>query len=89
MTRPEPTWRKLREHIPAQLADTEAIDSLGVGVDRYAAVPVPVLLLGGRLLSPNHLRTRLDALADVLPNLDRKVIKRTWGHGAHSARPVA
>lgn len=43
----KPIWRRLRMYAPAQMADTEAIESLGVGVERYKDLRVPALLLGG------------------------------------------
>jgi pimeloyl-ACP methyl ester carboxylesterase len=39
-----PTWQVLRGYAPAQITDDEAIESLGVGLDRYARLDLPVLL---------------------------------------------
>lgn len=83
----KPIWSRLREYGPAQIADTEAIESLGVGVDRYRAVGVPVLLLGGGVLSPSHLSTRLDALERTLPFVESRVTMRIHGHGANVSAP--
>lgn len=83
----EPLWRRLRAYAPAQIADTEAIESLGVGVERYRRLHVPTLLLGGGLLSPSHARIRLDALAVALPLVESRVNMRIHGHGAHYAAP--
>src|SRR3954449_4623186 len=77
--------RSLVAHAAGQVADDEALESLGVGVDRYAAIDVPVLLLGGER-SPAHLRTRLDALAAVLPRAELVVLPKQ-GHVATVRAP--
>ncbi|WP_173055691.1 alpha/beta fold hydrolase [Phytohabitans houttuyneae] len=81
------TWRRLRAFAPAQITDDEAIEALGVGVDRYAGVDVPTCLLGGDR-SPTNLRQRLDALAEVLPRLQSVEILRGQGHAAHLTAPT-
>jgi pimeloyl-ACP methyl ester carboxylesterase len=78
--------RTLIAHAEGQIADDEALESLGVGVERYAAVDVPVLLLGGAR-SPAHLRAGLDALAAVLPRLDSVVVLQKQGHVATLRAP--
>nr|WP_246324358.1 alpha/beta hydrolase [Petropleomorpha daqingensis] len=78
--------RPLLAHAAGQIADDEALESLGVGVDRYAAVDVPVLLLGGER-SPAHLRAGLDALAAVLPRADPVEILAGQGHIATVRAP--
>jgi pimeloyl-ACP methyl ester carboxylesterase len=78
--------RALVEHAEGQVADDEALRSLGVGVERYAAVDVPVLLLAGER-SPAHLRAALDALAAVLPRLDSVVVLPGQGHLATVRAP--
>ncbi|GGS05395.1 hydrolase [Streptomyces humidus] len=70
----------------AQIRDDEAIEALGVGLDRYASLDVPVLLLGGER-SPAHLRARLDALARVLPRVHRMTIMPGQGHMANFRAP--
>jgi pimeloyl-ACP methyl ester carboxylesterase len=81
-----PVWQVVRDHAPAQITDDEAIESLGVGLDRYARLDLPVLLLGGGR-SPAHLRERLDALAAVLPRLDSVVVLPEQGHLANLRAP--
>ena len=81
-----PVWRVVRGHAPAQITDDEAIESLGVGLGRYADLDLPVLLLGGDR-SPAHLRERLDALAAVLPRLERVVVLEGHGHMANLRAP--
>jgi pimeloyl-ACP methyl ester carboxylesterase len=86
MRRVPPIWQVVRGHAPAQITDDEAIESLGVGLDRYARLCLPVLLLGGGR-SPAHLRERLDALAAVLPRLDSVVVLDGQGHLATLRAP--
>ena len=86
MRRLPPVWQVVRDHAPAQIADDEAIESLGVGLGRYARLDLPVLLLGGGR-SPAHMRERLDALAAVLPRLDSTVVLPAQGHMANLRAP--
>jgi pimeloyl-ACP methyl ester carboxylesterase len=86
MRRVPPVWQVVRGHAAAQIADDEAIESLGVGLHRYARLDLPVLLLGGSR-SPAHLRERLDALAAVLPRLDSVVVLEGQGHLANLGAP--
>jgi pimeloyl-ACP methyl ester carboxylesterase len=86
MRRVPPVWKVVRTHAAAQITDDEAIESLGVGLDRYARLDLPVLLLGGGR-SPAHLRERLDALAAVLPRLDGVVVLEEQGHMANLRAP--
>jgi len=86
MRRVPPVWQVVRDHAPAQIADDEAIESLGIGLGRYARLDLPVLLLGGGR-SPAHMRERLDALAAVLPRLDSTVVLPAQGHMANLRAP--
>lgn len=81
-----PLWRQVVAFAQGQIRDDVEIESLGVGIDRYRQVDVPVLLLGGSR-SPRHLRVRLDALAQVLPQLDSVVILKGQGHLANARAP--
>ena len=81
-----PIWQVVRGYAHAQIVDDEAIESLGVGLDRYAHLDLPVLLLGGGR-SPAHMRQRLDALAAVLPRLDSTVVMPEQGHLANLRAP--
>ncbi|MFI2207817.1 alpha/beta fold hydrolase [Streptomyces sp. NPDC020192] len=69
----------------AQIADSEAIDALGVGIDRFATLETPTALIEGDL-SPSHLRERLTDLAAVLPNA-RIATLTGQGHIAHLTAP--
>ncbi|MCA1220371.1 alpha/beta fold hydrolase [Streptomyces sp. 8L] len=69
----------------AQIAEDEAIDALGVGVDRFASLEAPTTLIEGDL-SPSHLRERLADLAVALPNA-RTVTLTGQGHIAHLEAP--
>ena len=78
-----PRWRALAAR---QIADLAAIDDLGVRLDAYAAVRVPVLLLsGGR--SPAHLQARTRALAEAIPGA-RTVVLADQGHDANRRAPA-
>lgn len=70
---------------PAQIADDEALDALGVGIDRFATLETPTTLLEGGL-SPAHLRERLADLAATLPDA-RIVTLPGEGHIAHLTAP--
>ncbi len=69
----------------AQVADNEAIDGLGVGMDRYRSLAIPVTLVEGAQ-SPAHLRRRSADLASVLPEV-RVVTLDGQGHVAHLSAP--
>jgi pimeloyl-ACP methyl ester carboxylesterase len=81
-----PLWSRMRTFAPGQIADDEAIEALGIGLDRYAHLDVPALLLGGDR-SPAHLANRLEALALVLPRLDSVRILHGQGHLANVRAP--
>ncbi len=70
----------------AQIADNEALDALGVGIERYATLELPTLLIEGAD-SPTHLRKRLADLAATLPNVERVVTLTGQGHVAHLTAP--
>jgi pimeloyl-ACP methyl ester carboxylesterase len=73
-------------HAPAQLADTDAIDALGVGITRYASLSLPTTLIEGDA-RPSHLRQRLADLAATLPDA-RVVTLPNQGHIAHVSAPA-
>ena len=75
----------LPAYAAAQIADNEAIDALGVGIDRFATLEIPTILIEGGL-SPAHLRERLADLAAALPNA-RIVTLTGQGHIAHLRAP--
>jgi pimeloyl-ACP methyl ester carboxylesterase len=78
-------WKDLRALAPAQIADDEAMASLGVGIDRYARIAIPTLLLGGGR-SPAHLRRGLASLARVIPGA-RQVELPDQAHVANLSAP--
>ncbi|NUT33579.1 MAG: alpha/beta hydrolase [Hamadaea sp.] len=76
-----PRFRRLTPH---QIDDAAAINDLGVRLDAYAGIDVPVVLLGGDR-SPAHLGERLDALARVLPQAEKVVMPGIGHDGAMRA----
>jgi pimeloyl-ACP methyl ester carboxylesterase len=70
----------------AQIADNEALDALGVGIERYAALDLPAVVIEGDR-SPPHLRQRLADLAATLPRVDPVVTLAGEGHIAHMTSP--
>lgn len=81
-----PLWRRMAAFVSGRIQDDANIESLGVGIGRYAELNIPALLLGGAR-SPKHLRVRLDALASVLPNVDSLVVLPHQGHLANAFAP--
>jgi pimeloyl-ACP methyl ester carboxylesterase len=82
-----PLWRRMTLYAAGQIADDNAIEALGVGIDRYAHLAVPALLVGGAR-SPRHLRVRLDNLATVLPDVRSVVVLPRQGHLANARAPA-
>jgi pimeloyl-ACP methyl ester carboxylesterase len=72
----------------AQIADNEMLDALPVGMERYAALHQPTLLITGEK-SPQHLRARTADLAGVLPQMVDQVTLAGQGHGANLGAPDA
>ena len=70
-----------------QITDGEALDRLGVGIERFTKLEVPVTILEGDD-SPTHLRERAADLASALPNA-RLVTLHGQGHAAHLTGPGA
>ena len=69
-----------------QVADNEMLDALPAGMDRFAAVELPTLLLCGEH-SPTHLLDRSRALAAALPRTPRRVVLAGQAHGAQREDP--
>jgi pimeloyl-ACP methyl ester carboxylesterase len=81
-----PLVPRLGRLAPHQLDDCAAIDEVGLRLEAYARIEVPVVLLGGER-SPAHLGERLDALERVLPNTERVPLRRQ-GHAANNLAPA-
>jgi pimeloyl-ACP methyl ester carboxylesterase len=77
-----PKYRRLAS---AQVDSLEALDQLGVRLDTYATISVPVVLLGGDR-NPPHIPQRIDAVQRVLPHAERVVMHRR-DHGADLKHP--
>lgn len=86
MTWLPPIWRQMTQVAPGQIGDDSNLESLGVGIDRYSRLDVPVVLIRGTH-SPKHLGIRLSALAEVLPHLDSVVTLKRQGHLANTFAP--
>jgi pimeloyl-ACP methyl ester carboxylesterase len=71
-----------------QIADNEMLDALPVGMERYATLRRPTLLITGEK-SPQHLRTRTADLAAMLPEVVDQVTLAGQGHGANTGAPGA
>ena len=76
-----PRYRKL---VHTQL-HVEEIDDLGVRLDEYAKIDLPVRLASGSR-SPDHLEERIDVLVDRMPRAEKVVLDRQ-SHGAHLTAP--
>jgi pimeloyl-ACP methyl ester carboxylesterase len=79
-------WQpEMRAPIGRQLDDCDAIDALGVRLDAYAKLELPILLIGGDR-SPRHLGERLDAVERALPHT-RRLLMHGQGHSAWRRAP--
>lgn len=82
-----PSARRLfADFAEGQIADDEMLDALPVGLQRFAAVELPVLLITGAK-SPRHLRDRSARLAAVLPRSPEQVDLVGQAHGANDSAP--
>jgi pimeloyl-ACP methyl ester carboxylesterase len=80
-------YPRMRRFAARQIDEVVAIDLLGVRLNAYARIETPVVLLGGDR-SPAHLGERLNALARVLPQVER-VTLHGQGHSANDRAPDA
>lgn len=76
---------RTRRLAPSQIDDLEALQDLGIRLETYAGIAVPIVLLGGDR-SPANLAERLDALKHVMPHSERVVMHRR-DHGADLRAP--
>ena len=70
-------WGEMKRLAPAQMEDNRGIRALGAGIDRYARIAVPTLLLKGDQ-SPQHLQDGVDALHALIAG---SVVETFVGHG--------
>ena len=77
-----PAYRRL---IPCQIDDLETMERLGVRLDAYSKLNLPVAMLGGER-SPDCNKEMVDAVADVLPRVER-IELRGQGHACHVRDP--
>lgn len=76
---------KYRRRVVHQLDDVQAIDDLGMRLDAYRRIRIPVIVVEGER-TPTGIIARSEALRRVLPSA-RKVVLRGQGHAAHLRAP--
>jgi pimeloyl-ACP methyl ester carboxylesterase len=77
-----PAYRRL---IPCQIDDLEALERLGVRLDAYSKLNLPVAMIGGER-SPDSLKEMVAAVADALPRGERITLSGQ-GHACHVRDP--
>ena len=77
-----PAYRRL---IPCQIDDLEAMERLGVRLDAYSRLNLPVAMVGGER-SPDANKEMVAAVADVLPRVERITLSGQ-GHTCHVRDP--
>jgi pimeloyl-ACP methyl ester carboxylesterase len=77
-----PEYRKL---IPCQIDDLEAMERLGVRLDAYAKLRLPIAMVGGEK-SPELLKEMVTAVAGALPMVERITLSGQ-GHAANTRDP--
>jgi pimeloyl-ACP methyl ester carboxylesterase len=77
-----PAYRRL---IPCQIDDLEAMERLGVRLDAYSKLNLPVAMVCGER-SPDCNKEMVAAVADVLPKVERIPLSRQ-GHVCHVRDP--
>jgi pimeloyl-ACP methyl ester carboxylesterase len=77
-----PAYRRL---IPCQVDDLEAMERLGLRLDAYATLDLPVAMIGGER-SPDINKEMVAAVADALPRVERMTL-RGQGHTSHVRDP--
>jgi pimeloyl-ACP methyl ester carboxylesterase len=77
-----PAYRAL---IPCQVDDLETMERLGVRLDAYSGLQVPVAIVGGER-SPGHVKDMAAAVAGAVPSVER-VVLHGQGHNCHVRDP--
>jgi pimeloyl-ACP methyl ester carboxylesterase len=77
-----PTYRRL---IPCQIDDLEVMERLGVRLDAYSRLNLPVAMVGGER-SPDSLKKMVTAVADSIPNVERITLSGQ-GHTCNTRDP--
>lgn len=77
-----PAYRQL---IPCQIDDLEALERLGVRLDAYSKLDLPVAMVGGER-SPDALKEMVTAVGLVLPRVERITLSGQ-GHTCHLREP--
>jgi pimeloyl-ACP methyl ester carboxylesterase len=74
-----------RELIPCQVDDLEGMERLGVRLEAYAELRVPIAVVGGER-SPAPVKDMVAAVAGAVPSAER-VVLRGQGHNCHVRDP--
>ncbi len=77
-----PAYRTL---IPCQIDDLEAMERLGIRLDAYARVNLPIAVVSGEK-SPTSNKEMAEAVAGALPIVERMTLKGQ-GHACHTRDP--
>jgi pimeloyl-ACP methyl ester carboxylesterase len=78
--RADPGWANRIALAPAWIREVRSVEALPVGVDRFAAVTVPTLLMTGSETEPHH-ADAINALHAIMPRSEISVLKGQ-GHTA-------
>jgi hypothetical protein len=78
-----PDYRPL---IPCQIDDLEALERLGIRLDVYSKLNLPVAVVSGEK-SPQSNKDMASAVAGVLPRVERITLSRQ-GHACHTRDPL-
>jgi pimeloyl-ACP methyl ester carboxylesterase len=78
-------WATMRNLTPSWIPELETIKQMPLGIERYRALPMPILLVSG-CESPEFLRAVVDGLGAVLPD-SRRFTLPGHGHEGHLTAP--
>jgi len=76
---------KFKHRVVHQLDDVQAIDDLGIRLDVYRGIDIPIVVLEGDR-PPTSILERSEVLRRVLPDA-RRIVLSGQGHAAHIRAP--